>query len=332
MKSLSLLSKLLVVSLLLQGCAGFPALPWSPMRGNATDEGQVAPARSNEKGEPIAASEAEPQRWTPLQLGLWESGQLFRQSSEVHGLRFNLFGARNSHLSGFDFGTFYNRIDGEMVGVQVAGFSNRAEGDSVGFQIAPLGINRVGMIPEEGEATGTFGGIQVGGKNVAVDLDGFQLGLGNNTLRQRGLQLGVISNRSSVITGAQVGLYNNAERGLGIRIGLLATGRSWRGMQLSLWNGSQQVGASATEMTGIQAGLVNVTNDITGMQFGALHNSSSLGTGVQIGLWNVSKILHGLQLGVINSSNQLTGLQVGLWNVNPSGWLPMAPLVNFSVH
>ncbi|OGF50877.1 MAG: hypothetical protein A2231_08690 [Candidatus Firestonebacteria bacterium RIFOXYA2_FULL_40_8] len=81
---------------------------------------------------------------------------------------------------------------------------------------------------------------------------------------------------------------------IGIDLGLIADSVSEvNGIQVSwLYSGTER-------LTGIQLGVVNISNTATGIQWG-LYNQSQSFVGIQIGLINVTDTLHGFQIGLIN--------------------------------
>lgn len=79
------------------------------------------------------------------------------------------------------------------------------------------------------------------------------------------------------------------------------------GIQLSLVNRVDG------DMQGLQAGLVNLTQD---------------GAGLQFGVFNRAERFSGLQLGVANYAYQLQGLQVGVFNVIEDSSVPFMPVIN----
>ncbi|OGF45093.1 MAG: hypothetical protein A2452_00760 [Candidatus Firestonebacteria bacterium RIFOXYC2_FULL_39_67] len=81
---------------------------------------------------------------------------------------------------------------------------------------------------------------------------------------------------------------------IGIDIGLIADSvQEVNGFQVSwLYSGTDR-------LSGIQLGLVNISNSATGIQWG-LYNQSQSFVGIQIGLINVTDTMHGFQIGLIN--------------------------------
>ncbi len=65
----------------------------------------------------------------------------------------------------------------------------------------------------------------------------------------------------------------------------------------------------------MQSGLVNATEDITGVQLGAVNLADDDVKGVQVGVVNRAEELKGVQSGLVNIANDATGVQSGLVNL-----------------
>lgn len=162
-------------------------------------------------------------------------------------------------------------------------------------------------------------GFQIGGMNlVAKTHDGAQIGVVINHVKekQNGLQLAGIANVST-------------EKQYGVRMaGGMNQARVSQGLALAgLFNLEQK-------FDGFQMGTVNVI----GFQKRTRHDDSGAG---QMGLVNWVERLPGksetgtndmiVQLGVLNVVDGAEGIQFGLLNVNPKGFLPAFPFVNFNL-
>ncbi len=79
------------------------------------------------------------------------------------------------------------------------------------------------------------------------------------------------------------------------------------GVQLALCN------RVSGDMEGLQAGLINLTQD---------------GAGLQMGAFNRAERFSGLQIGIANYAYQLNGLQIGVFNVIEDSNIPFMPLIN----
>lgn len=141
-----------------------------------------------------------------------------------------------------------------------------------------------------------------------------------------------------------VQLVDASESITGLRLNLYGVNRDLVGVDLG---GVNRLTGSGT---GLQVGLGNlVEGDFTGVQWGwagggAIFNQARALTGVQVGLVNLSESLSGIDLGAINLGGRLDGLQIGLFNqcdnlnglqigllnhVRGRKRLPLLPLVNF---
>jgi hypothetical protein len=144
---------------------------------------------------------AKPTAW--FEFGFWDDFQLFGPDVAIHGLRFNLGAAENREMRGVDLfglgnltsgdqiGTqlgFYNRVGGDLGGLQLAIFASEVEGRTCALQAAGL-TNRAG---------------EVGGGQIATFL--------NRAKRVRGFQIGLV-NDAGDLAGLQIGLVNVVRNG-----------------------------------------------------------------------------------------------------------------------
>ncbi|WP_186002085.1 MULTISPECIES: LA_2272 family surface repeat-containing protein [Corallococcus] len=153
-------------------------------------------------------------------------------------------------------------------------------------------LRGVGLAGGLGWVDGTTQGVQVSGlANMAGgELRGLQVALGANLAFEdaQGMQV--------------AGLVNSA-RG------------AYRGVQLSA--AANRVEA---ELTGMQGALgVNVAQRMTGLQVGLLNLSDDV-TGTQVGLVNVGGVVRGLQLGLLNIADDVT-VPIGLLSIVKRGRL-----------
>jgi len=80
------------------------------------------------------------------------------------------------------------------------------------------------------------------------------------------------------------------------------------------------------QSTGALLGLVNMSANVKGLQWGAVNYSTGRST-VDLGLVNISQGA-AFQLGFFNMTNDLTGVQLGLINMAKTGFLPIFPFFN----
>lgn len=136
------------------------------------------------------------------------------------------------------------------------------------------------------------------------------IGIGQETFMTyiAGIQAG-IKNTSYITDGIQAGIENHAgERVNGLQFGIKNHASSIKGMQAGYKN--------IANGYGIQAGIINETDDFNGLEIGIKNNSQEDMAGIQIGIENkVSDYLNGIQIGVINYAKKGTYLQIGLLNI-----------------
>ncbi len=160
-------------------------------------------------------------------------------------------------------------------------------------------------------------------------------GLGNFTRKHvRGFQAaGLFNVNRGNCTGVQAaGLFNQtADTLTGVQLaGLINVARQSPHFSvqaaglLNIIRESTGPDSSKTAPKSIQlAGLLNTSNEITGVQAAGLMNTARDINGVQVaGLLNRAKRIHGVQIGIINSADELQGLQIGLLNRSGKRWLP----------
>lgn len=126
-----------------------------------------------------------------------------------------------------------------------------------------------------------------------------------------GIRLNLIYGVNQNLKGLDLGLVNHVRGdGLGVQYGL--------------------IGYTEGDFTGWQNGFATITKGrFTGFQSSA-YNQAGTGELFQWGIVNVGDDVSGLQLGFINVTQNLYGLQVGLINVIQSkDTLPVFPIVNW---
>lgn len=141
------------------------------------------------------------------------------KSDSIDGVSFNLLGAENQNVSGFDLSLIgYRKVNGNFSGLHLSLFFEafRVQGDMKGISFSlwndiqgnvsggNLGlVNTVG-----GDATFQLGGVNIVNREALV-----QLGFINYANQVGGLQFGFI-NGTKNLEGLQVGLINYAENGV----------------------------------------------------------------------------------------------------------------------
>lgn len=104
-------------------------------------------------------------------------------------------------------------------------------------------------------------------------------------------------------------------------------------------------GLRSEEIYGLDLGLISSMSDnVKGLQ-ASIFTKSSKSTGGQIAIVNMSDEFTGLQgavvnkmvnsdsvqIGIVNISRKSNGLQLGLINIMENGFLPVFPIINFSM-
>ena len=111
----------------------------------------------------------------------------------------------------------------------------------------------------------------------------------------------------------------------GIDVGIFHTAVKTNGLALGIYNGLSESG------TGIQMGLGSyVQQGFSGLQWGLANAVTGELKGAQLGIANQAGSGTGFQFGGLNVTDSMQGIQIGLWNVNPNGFLPYFPIINFS--
>ncbi|WP_028857615.1 VC2662 family protein [Psychrilyobacter atlanticus] len=147
---------------------------------------------------------------------------------------------------------------------------------------------------------------------------------------------------SEDVSGLRLNLfYGKTTNMTGLDINILALGETdnFTGLQLSPFSlGANKVNNSfkgagfglvnihGGESTGAIFGLVNMTHNVKGLQWGAVNISDGRST-VNLGLVNISQS-SAFQMGLFNMTNDLTGVQLGLINMAKTGFLPIFPFFN----
>ncbi len=222
---------------------------------------------------------------------------------------FNLFSGKVGAVTGLEFGSFLNKVEKDMNGVQIGGLFNLTH-DAVGLQFGGLGnasktakgvqFGGLGNITEN--ATGLqFGGLaNIGEKALGIQLSGIT----NITGDAGGFQFGGIANFTEKYRGAQVGgIINMTNESRGFRFaGITNLGKSHQGAQVS--------------------GIVNVTGENDGFQFAGVANLSEEVSGVSIGgLFNRTGTLKGFQFGIVNVTDTIEkGFSMAIINIVKKGF------------
>jgi hypothetical protein len=224
---------------------------------------------------------------TPLQISIWNPVQLAPDDWNVFGLRVNLPYGNNHDVSGVDIGVV-NRLSGDFLGIQIGGYSfnHGPYSQTVGLQLAP--------------------------GNSAWDMEGFQVGLFNDTLASCwGSQIGIINHCARSFAGVQFGLIN--ERGVDDKT-IRMMGAANEIMRQFVSSGLA-TSLTSGEFDGVQIGIYN------GVYSSAMR-------GIQFGLHNYGSDVRGLQVGLLNRAAAMTGVQIGVVNIIAESPVPFVPIIN----
>ncbi len=220
-----------------------------------------------------------------------------------YNFSFNLFSGKVGAVTGLEFGSFFNRVEKDMTGVQVSGLFNLTH-DVVGLQFGGSGnasktVKGV-QIGGLGNVTGSVTGLQFGGiVNIGESAKGVQIGgIANITGDASGFQFGGIVNLTEQNTGIQIGgVANVANEGKGFRFaGITNLSKKHQGAQLS------GVANVAGESSGFQfAGVANVNDEVSGASIGGVFNRTGTLKGFQFGIVNVTDTIEkGFSMAIVN--------------------------------
>lgn len=229
----------------------------------------------------------------PCQLALCYPLQVVEASADVTGLRLNLLYGRNQDIAGLDVGLI-NQAVHRVVGLQIGGIGNLNTWPFSTNQAAEVNGLQAGLLFN---TTATARGAQVGaGVNwVQGDLRGLQLCYVANVVQHeaRGVQAGWLNVAQQGLTGLQLGgglltalNFSGPVRGAQVNAGLFSFNE-------------------AAEITGAQinVGLIgNHAREVCGAQIAVMVNLATQVHGVQIGLVNYCDHLQGVQVGLVNIS------------------------------
>jgi len=145
-----------------------------------------------------------------------------------------------------------------------------------------------------------------------------------------GVDLGFLANKANNVIGIQLGGFQNkiAESFRGIQV----VGIGNNGFDAAITGVQVGFGNAAKDLTGIQIGACSEASDSSaGVQCGAIFTKTENLKGVQFGCINIIEHGSGVQFGIGNIATKMSGLQLGLVNIITDGFLPVFPIVNFSL-
>ena len=159
-----------------------------------------------------------------------------------------------------------------------------------------------------------------------------------------GFESSWIYSGTQYVNGLQASLFMNISRdlkGFEPAIAMNLNGNSLIGIQASC------VMNVAGDVTGVQAGGLNIARRVDGFQPGVLGCITREMNGFQTGLFTVAKVLDGVQfsgvnvcgeagdccfqMGLVNVATKGRGVQFGLINVIKDGTVPFLPFFNISL-
>ncbi|MGN7822449.1 LA_2272 family surface repeat-containing protein [Chitinophaga sp. 22536] len=219
-----------------------------------------------------------------LTPGLGSHGKM--SSQVVNKFSINVIGGYTAGVDGFELGTVFNIVKGNMQHVQIGGVLNVVGGKTNGVQLA--GVHN--------QVLDSMRGVQVGGVSNIVEgsTNGVQIS-------------GVVGQIHGDMEGVQ------AQGVVGIVKGNVAG-----------WQVSGVSNHTYGNMSGAQiSGVYNYADrDVSGAQISDLGNISH-GTvrGVQLGvLFNYARHLKGVQIGLVNIADTSSGYTIGLVNIVKHGY------------
>jgi len=119
--------------------------------------------------------------------------------------------------------------------------------------------------------------------------------------------------------------YGTQSKVVGLDAGLANDADSLTGLELGFCNMVRGSGMGAQ----MGAGCSYVQTDFSGLQTSVANLVEGRFRGLQLGLGNGAGSGTGVQIGLMNHASSLRGLQLGLLNWNKNGFLPLFPFVNF---
>ena len=131
-----------------------------------------------------------------------------------------------------------------------------------------------------------------------------------------GLKLNLPYGSNCQITGIDLGLVSiTREQGAELEARVAA-------LQVNLFN------SNSGSFSGLQAGLVNLSDTSCGIVLGAVNSTNGKASGIHCGLVNTSLEFRGLEVGLVNYTEFLEGIQIGLINIATKSTIPFLPIVN----
>lgn len=170
----------------------------------------------------------------------------------------------------------------------------------------------------------TLCGVAQASTPVQISLPGMNLPASNQV---EGARASFIYGRSGQVKGLDLPIFALSDVDqfsglqLGIFFGAARVRHQFNGVAINAvnWHEGQD--------TGLNLGLVNLTNHVQGLNWGAV-NVAKGNALANVGFVNYAERTT-FQFGFINATQHLDGLQIGLANYAANGVFPILPLVNF---
>ncbi|MCC5876056.1 MAG: hypothetical protein JJU11_07540, partial [Candidatus Sumerlaeia bacterium] len=212
-----------------------------------------------------------------------------------------LFNEAADTVSGLQLSAIFNNTDGALRGGQLTGLVNNTEGTVEGLQIGAISNSSSGESVTGGQIAGLA---NAAGSGSRV----FQASIWN-----------IIGPESNAI---QIGAIGNRERVT-----------PPRGSDSDEENSTEAVQADNKPSTVVQVSSIynntGTTNDSRGVMISGIYNrAGNAFSGLQLGLLNLTEEVRGVQLGLVNDSDELRGVQLGLINIVDGSF--RFPLINVS--
>ncbi|GAM55382.1 hypothetical protein JCM19231_5459 [Vibrio ishigakensis] len=143
-----------------------------------------------------------------------------------------------------------------------------------------------------------------------------------------GVRLAVLHGKVGEVKGVDFPLLGMSETNTttGVNFGLMFGGskvnQQMTGVSFGLFNWMPG------QTTGANVSAVNITNNVKGLNFGAVNYSQGM-TVADVAFASVSKSSN-FQLGFFNMTDKIDGVQIGLINCADNGFFKCFPIVNFA--
>ena len=201
-------------------------------------------------------------------------------------------------VDGIQISALVSRADGDLNGMQVGLWNVALGGDSLGLQIGLVNsAHSFTLITSMTAAGTTYDGKTKYNMTTETTANG---------------------SHEAKLTGMQVGFWSSAYNVAGAQIGVFAqTDQSVSGLQVSASFNMNQSKDHHHETKGIAiGGMGQFSEKVAGLEIGSLFNYATEVVGVQIGVVNVTGKLEGIQIGAVNVATKgpipvLPGLNVG---------------------